>query len=174
MDKPRKDVVREQAETVTSELREKIRSKMDVGKFFAGFITLLIGILLNDGGPSLFLSKVGIVFFISSLGFCVAAIFCYDRLLMPREYWTALAKEEKTEEKFQDHLREEMVRSWTWLFVPAVFCFGLGFLLVLSNAVGIRLDETIALAPVWLIILSIVGVLIPIWLGYTKGPSIYD
>ena len=35
--------------TVTAQLREKIKSKMDVAKFFAGFISLLIGILLKEG-----------------------------------------------------------------------------------------------------------------------------
>ena len=174
MAKPRKDIVREQAVVVTKELREKVRSKMDVGKFFAGFITLLIGILLKDGNLNLPLSKLGIVFLVSSLGFCVAAVFCYDRLLMPREYWTALPKEEKSEEKFQDHLKEDMVRSWRWLFVPAVICFGTGFLLVLANALGFQRSSTFDPEPVILIILLIIGVLVPTYLGIKKGPKIYD
>jgi hypothetical protein len=39
----------EYSNTVTSELREKLKSKIHVAKFFAGFITLLIGFLLNGG-----------------------------------------------------------------------------------------------------------------------------
>jgi hypothetical protein len=42
-------VMSESSNTVTSELREKLKSKIHVAKFFAGFITLLIGFLLNGG-----------------------------------------------------------------------------------------------------------------------------
>ena len=171
MTKPRKDVVRER-NLVTEELREKLQSKMDVGKFFAGFITLLIGILLQDGGlDESFLPRIGIVFLISSLGFCVAAVFRYDSLLLPREYWELLPKEEKTEEKFQDHLVVQMVSSWRWLFVPAVICFGIGFLMVLAEALGLKLNGSDDLVPALLVVFLIVGVLVPILilLGVQKG-----
>ena len=174
MNAPRKHIIREQSETVTAELREKIKSKMDVGKFFAGFITLLLGILLSDSGPDLFLSKLGVIFLIASLGFCVAAVFCYDRLLMPREYWTVLQEDETIELRFQDRLRKEMVQSWSWLFVPAVFSFAIGFLLVASNALGFALEDPEPLSADWLIGLSVLGVLIPVALGAIKGPKIYD
>ena len=36
------------------EQREKVKSKMEVGKFFGGFITLLLGILLKDHLDSLY------------------------------------------------------------------------------------------------------------------------
>ncbi len=40
---------REEADaTVIDKLHDKIKSKMDVAKFFTGFITLLIGFLLNE------------------------------------------------------------------------------------------------------------------------------
>jgi hypothetical protein len=75
MANPYKDKVRENVATVTNELRKKVESKMDVGKFFAGFITLLIGILLQENKFDTLWPKVGIIFLIASLGFCVAAVF---------------------------------------------------------------------------------------------------
>lgn len=171
---PIKDIVRRQAEDATTELREKVRSKMDVGKFFAGFITLLIGILLKAGGLDSLEEKLGIVFLISSLGYCIAAVFSYDRLLMPREYWTALTDEEEAEEPFRDLLRELMVRSWRWLFVPAVWCFGIGFLLVLGNALSLCLPVPPEVTNPLVVILLIAGVVAPVWAGITKGPKIYD
>lgn len=173
----RKDVVRPSPEPATAELREKVRSKMEVGKFFAGFITLLIGILLRADALDSLAEKAGVLFLVAALGFCIAAVFCYDRLLMPREYWTGLEKKDKTEERFQDHLREQMVRSWSWLFVPAVWCFGIGFVLMLVEALSFEPPLRPLVPEVetgLLVVLSIGAVAAPIWLGRTKGPQIYD
>lgn len=174
MARPRKAVMRERPGDATAELREKVKSKMDVAKFFAGFITLLVGILLKDGNLASLASKVGIIFFVASLGFCVAAVFCYDRLLMPREYWTKIPEGERSEDQFQDRLQEEMVRSWLWLFVPAVWCFGIGFLLVLANALGLKFQIPPEGEAVLLILLLATAAVTPIWLGRKKGPKIYD
>jgi len=171
---PRKNKLRENAGDATAELRDKVKSKMEVAYFFAGFITLLLGILLTAGGVDSFLPKVGIVFLTASLGFCVAAVFCYDRLLMPREYWTALPEDKRSEEGFQDRLQQEMVRSWQWLFVPAVLCFGIGFLLVLANVLGLKCQASPFLKGVLLGGLLTIAVVAPICLSKLKGPKIYD
>jgi uncharacterized protein YdhG (YjbR/CyaY superfamily) len=173
MAKPRKKKLRENAKEATKELREKVKSKMDVAKFFAGFITLLVGFVLKDSGIHSTVSKAGIVFLSASLAFCVVSVFAYDCLLMPREYWTVISDDE-SEDSFQDNLQEQMVTSWRWLFVPAVLCFGIGFLLVLASA----LDLKFAIAEKqecwsWGVLL-IIALAVPICLFKLKGPKIYD
>ena len=121
---------------VTDNLREKIRSKMDVAKFFTGFITLLIGFLLNGGKLATSFSKSGIVLLIASLSFCVAAMFIYDHLLWPKKYWTDSSGVEISENRFHKRLRKAMLISWLCLFVPAVVCFVIGLLLVLVQEFG--------------------------------------
>ena len=125
-----------EATTVTDKLRDKIKSKMDVAKFFTGFITLLIGFLLKGEeltSPSL---KIGIVFLIASLGFCVAAMFTYDHLLWPKEHFES-SKDEIPETNFRNYLETNMVKLWKWLFVPAVGGFGVGFLFLLMQQLGL-------------------------------------
>lgn len=145
----------DKATKVTDTLRDKIKSKMDVAKFFTGFITLLIGLLLKDEKlPSTFNFRIGVVFLIASLGLCVAAMFTYDHLLWPKERLRSsndIKKEHfhsgndiKIEQElaFQTNLKTEMVKLWKWLFVPAVVCFGLGFLFLLLPKLSLtdRLD----------------------------------
>jgi hypothetical protein len=164
----------EASDAVMAKLREKLKSKIDVAKFFAGFITLLIGFLLNGGKLTSPFSKIGIVFLISSLGFCVAAVFTYDHLLTPREYWTALSEEEKEEVSFNKRLLEDMVRSWRWLFVPAVICFGIGFLLVIVQELGllhVRANLDVA-GDLVLVALLVAAVVLPIWFLIAKWPPI--
>ena len=129
---------------ITEETRAKIVSKMDVTKFFAGFISLLIGILLGQGRMNSGWSRVGIIFFLLSLGFCVAAISAYDHLLWPKEYlirvyWPELSKKQNWEELFQERLESQLICSWTFLFVPALMSFGIGFAFLLMEQLGAQL-----------------------------------
>jgi hypothetical protein len=160
--------------STTAELREKLKSKMDVAKFFAGFITLFIAFLLNGGKLTSPFSKIGIAFLISSLVFCVAAVSTYDHLLTPRKYWVALSEKEREEDRFQDRLLAEMVRSWWWLFVPAVGCFGIGFFLVLVQELGIKqppINVDVA-GGLILAVLLVAAVALPIWIAIAKWPRI--
>jgi hypothetical protein len=126
---------------ITRESREKIVSKMDVSKFFAGFISLLTGILLGDGRMNSDWSRVGVILFLGSLGFCIAALSAYDHLLWPKEYfiktyWPELSSERNWEELFQEKLESQLLYSWRLLFVPALMCFGVGFALLLVQELG--------------------------------------
>ena len=137
----------EDSATVTDQLREKINSKMEVAKFFAGFISLLIGILLKDGRMTSAWSRVGILFFLVSLGFCVAALSAYDHLLWPKEYlvktyWPELKTPPKSEKSFREKLQNQMLCSWKWLSVPALVCLGVGFALLLVQELGPALPPT--------------------------------
>jgi len=170
MAKTQRNKLREDEGQAAAELREKVKSKMEVAKFFAGFITLLVAFVLKDGLDTA-LSKLGIVLLTASLGFCIASVFAYDRLLMPREYWTVLSSDEGSAINFQNQLQEQMVRSWRWLFVPAIWCFGIGFLLVFANALQLKVTDAGHLS--WGVLL-ILAMALPRWLFKVKGPKIDD
>ena len=128
----------------------KIQSKMDVSKFFAGFISLLLAFVLSRVGPFLSsddnlvsgLAHTGIILVLLSLGFCVATLFSYDRLLMPSVFWSGrpfslIARTYRwipRRPPTQRHwiLYFNMIRTWRYLFTPAVMLLfgGLGALLL--------------------------------------------
>ena len=133
-------------DNVTEQLRDKIKSKMDVAKFFAGFITVFLGVAFRDS--SLLLADqakivrygawAGVLLILAALTFSVVAMFTYDGLLMP-----PMAGEEKPPDTI---LRRKMIKAWNWLFVPAVVAFFLGlfgFLIALMK-------------PSWLMVLVLV------------------
>jgi hypothetical protein len=125
---------------VTEELREKIKSKMDVAKFFSGFIPLFLGLAFKEMVASLtsksdelvfWAAWVGILFILSAFAFSIATMFALDRLLMPPELWKI-----KPEQSFNQTLKDEMVCAWRRLFYPAVIFFLAGvtaFLVALTN-----------------------------------------
>ena len=118
--------------TVSPQVIDKIKSKMDVGKFFAGFISLFLGIAFKDlanhaaDTDRLISYSVGIGFFfiLAALAFSVATIFAYDRLLMPPKFW--LRRENYS--FVNEILYHEMRKAWVRLFRPAVGTFFVGLL----------------------------------------------
>lgn len=112
----------------TQQLRDKIKSKMEVAKFFAGFITLFLGVAFKDianlaADPHSWirLSAQGATLLVlGALAFSVATMFAYDRLMMPPVFWTPRPTDED--------LYHQMVRAWQRLFVPAVATFFVGLL----------------------------------------------
>jgi hypothetical protein len=112
----------------TEQLREKIKSKMDVAKFFSGFITLFLGVAFKDisnlaTDPSRLISfstQLGMLFILAALGFSIATMFAYDKLMMPVAFWVSPHS--------NDDLRHQMVDAWRSLFVPAVATFFAGLL----------------------------------------------
>lgn len=110
------------------QLREKIKSKMDVAKFFAGFITLFLGVAFKDisnlaADPNSlirFSAQGGMLFVLGALAFSVATMFAYDRLMMPPAFWNPPPN--------NDDLYLQMVDAWRRLFVPAVATFFIGLL----------------------------------------------
>jgi hypothetical protein len=162
--------------STNDELREKIKSKMEVGKFFAGFITFLIGFLLKDLSTRHLFAKIGIVCLAASIGFCIAAVFAFDSLLMPRKYW-GFGNDEGAEERFADKVQPQMVHLWQVLFVPAVFCFGLGFTFTLIETLGLY-GGTVDLAGptegILLVVLLAVAIALPVTVGHRNRPRITD
>jgi hypothetical protein len=128
----------EKPDDMIKELKDKIKSKMDVSKIFAGFITLFIGITFKDGDISSDLPKFGVLFIVASLILCVLSIFAYDHMLWPKGYWYDYQKKDPLVEKaYQERLMNEMLRSWRSLFFPGVICFSIGIFLILFERIGL-------------------------------------
>jgi hypothetical protein len=131
-----------------TDLKDKIKSKYDVAKFFLGAFVVNTGLILNAGvwgnirasSQSSWIDKVLIIVAISaalvSLMFTAATLFSYDGLLMPSRLWSewseptnklpqSLRKPPKWSIKrppSQVHmvLFYEMVHIWTAFFMPAI------------------------------------------------------
>jgi len=152
---------KESFDEVVKQLQDKIKSKMDVAKFFAGFISLVFGIVLKDFIGTQFPassdseSKIALVGFtfsenqialwgftllLISLAGSVATLFAYDRLLMPPKLWSIkpynYGKYDYT--KDLENLKEDMIFAWKWYFRPTVAALfgGLICLLVVVTEVS--------------------------------------
>jgi hypothetical protein len=108
------------------QLREKLKSKLEVAKFFTGFISVVFGFLLKDNLLSSASELIrpyayaAIFFFITSLVFSIGAVFAYDRLLMPEVFWQPQLQ--------IGELFRHMIAAWQFLFMPAVAALSLGLL----------------------------------------------
>jgi hypothetical protein len=107
-------------QNTAEQLREKIKSKMDVAKFFAGFITVFLGVAFRDLSNLAadssrlvsFFAQAGMLFILGALAFSVSTMFAYDRLMMPPALWKVPPS--------NDDIYHQMVDAWQRLFVPAV------------------------------------------------------
>jgi hypothetical protein len=133
----------EDDEKVTAELRDKIKSKMDVAKFFSGFIPVFLGLSFKEiiGATNSTVKVVyvagwiGIFLILSSLAFSVATMFSLDRLLMPPEFWRI-----RPSKPANMDLKNEMIKAWLRLFYPSVLCFlggVIAFLIALTQQIYI-------------------------------------
>ena len=134
------------------ELKEKIRSKIDVAKVLIGFITAALGFLLGglaakDSPPlaqglSRISVYVGAGFLLIGVMLYLAALYSYDSLLLPNRFWSESAKNMrrprwvvKRPPSSSMWVRyQNMVRIWNWLFTPGTW-FTLAGLLALAYAV---------------------------------------
>jgi len=137
-----------------TDLRDKIRSKMDTAKFLGAFITALVafvlgkrfdahtGIALNAG----LLNVQGILWLVTIVGLGLAALLCfaavayYDGLLMPVRFWESSARRSWLRLQIFSSawglvrrppssaawiLQQNMVRVWNRLVVTAMIMLGL-------------------------------------------------
>jgi hypothetical protein len=138
------------------ELREKIKSKMDIAKLLGGFMTLVLGGVvlapnrldeLSRGGDR-WAVYVAAVAFLIAIGLYLRTMYAYDTLLMPTRYWgegapgrhppTWLVRRPPSSAAWI--LYQNMLHVWTFLFTPATVAVGVG-LVALAYA---------ALEPGWL------------------------
>ncbi|HEV8491796.1 MAG TPA: hypothetical protein VGR76_05970 [Candidatus Angelobacter sp.] len=147
-------------ENFAEELKDKIQTKMTVCTFLAGFtITALIEILKDPEAIVKTSRVVAAISFTAALGLFVAAVYVYDLLSMPPEFWGADVGEKPSgrrqfghDARLNDNLYACMVRAWRVLFTPAVFMSMIGFFaLLLSNLRDPYLCMSPQVAVCWLI-----------------------
>jgi hypothetical protein len=146
-------------EDVQSQLREKISSKMTVATFLAGFTFAALLELLMDRTSfqpaSVIPARIAVVSLTFALALFIAAVYMYDRLTTPRQYWkyeagptgrrTFLEKLHFKVHSEQGMLNEGalvtyMVGVWQWVFTPAVISAFVGFVAILYST-----HDTVAL-----------------------------
>jgi phosphohistidine phosphatase SixA len=129
-------------------LRKKVELKMTVSTFLAGFnIPVLVEMVKDrkEGFTPLQLSAT--VLFTAAFCLFAMAVYMYDELLMPGDYWgpveKALQPKEDSRSRFAHHYRLNgrtyayMLRTWNWFFTPGVVCTALGFVcLILGKFPG--------------------------------------
>lgn len=111
-----------------AELRDKVRSKIDVAKTLGGAITLTLGWAMTSakiqtGGVKAQLAAVALLV---SLALYLAAIDAYDTLLMPPRFWKRWARSFSAPLAIHD----EMIRIWKGLFMPATGALSIGLVLL--------------------------------------------
>ncbi len=119
------------------ELKDKIRSKMEVARYFTGFITISTSLAFDkihndtfqnfDWLEKLFIG-FGLFTLSISLGLCIVTMYAYDRELMPYNFWSN-KKVNLTSEDQNNLLYCEMKKAWRRLFTPAVICFFISFII---------------------------------------------
>ena len=115
-------------------LRDKLKSKMEVAKFFVGTVAVVFGLLaekviFSDGVDHQYL--IALVLLVLSVFASGAAIFAYDALLVPPLKLKAYCGDEPVD----DYLFRKMVRSWQIWFVPAVVLFALAMVLFIGTPI---------------------------------------
>lgn len=147
---------------MTNQFKEKIKSKIDVAKFFAGVITLFIGLTIKEGDKITFLSKSSILLLIASLILCVLSIFAYDYLLWPKNYWHNYKEGPESEKEFQKKLVSRMLCQWKYLFVPSAISFILGLMFHLLELMGFKIN--VVFVDWFFLTLLFLILLLPVWL----------
>lgn len=131
----------ERSDALLRDLKEKVKSKIDVAKFFLGTLVVNTGLILNqeifkEGSPrDVILVVIGVFLLLIALSLTAATLFAYDRLLMPLDFWGGSRRGRLTQEVWslpprwsvvrppsQAHLvlYYEMIHVWDSFFVPAI------------------------------------------------------
>jgi phosphohistidine phosphatase SixA len=125
-------------------LRKKIELKMTVSTFLAGF-TIPVLVELVKEPQSGFNPQQTVATILLTSAFCLfaLAVYMYDELLMPNEYWGPVEKKHQpamtARSAFAHHYRLNgrpyayMVRTWNSFFTPAAVCTALGFLALIPG-----------------------------------------
>lgn len=138
------------ADDASELLRKKIELKMTVCTFLAGFTIPVLVELLKDP-PAELLRILSTVAFACSLALLVAAIFIFDLLLMPNNFWGPINEDMRPKRSRRQFsldfllngaLYAYMVRTWKWFFVGAlIFVFAGVLLLVVNGFTEMRLGR---------------------------------
>jgi hypothetical protein len=140
---------------VESQLRAKISSKLTVATFLAGFtFAALLELLMNrsrfEAARTIVPVRVAVVSLTLALALFISAVYMYDRLSMPREFWKYQPHSGSNGKKtfleklhFKVHsesamasdgaLYTYMIGVWQWVFTPAVISAFVGFSAILYS-----------------------------------------
>jgi phosphohistidine phosphatase SixA len=164
-----------------SEIKAKIKSKMDSAKVFGGFVTGVLTFVISQYATtqpkttywaaareaSLTALAVAILLYLMTL-------FWYDRLLMPSRFWGVLGgrKEDAVSKVMRRPpssavwvLYQNMQRTWRLLFVPATYAAAIG---IIGFAAGrIQPSGTTALIS---FAVAVAVVAITAWWGWRSRP----
>lgn len=140
----------ENFEALVKQLQDKIKSKMDVAKSFAAFISLVLGIVLRDYGTLLAESSyfahnialLGYFMLLVSLSASIATLFAYDRLLMPAKLWY-IRPDTNSYENNLENLKNDMINAWKFFFIPSVMALFVGLICLLVVVTKVGIWETI-------------------------------
>jgi phosphohistidine phosphatase SixA len=141
--KSKEDFVHGRAELVNAtrredfaeNLKDKIETKMTVCTFLAGFTIAALIEIIKDPDTIIRTSRVAAAISLTAaLGLFVAAIYIYDELSMPREFWGSDTRRKPPgstlfghDSRLNDNLYAHMVRAWRLFFTPAVVFSLIGF-----------------------------------------------
>jgi len=107
-----------------AQLRDKVRSKIEVAKVLGGAITVTLGWVLTSTSVETRDVKAQLAVFslLVSLALFIALIDAYDTLLMPPAFWERWTRPYCVPWAMHD----EMIRAWKRLFLPAALTLGIG------------------------------------------------
>lgn len=132
----------EKSEDILKDLKDKIKSKYYVAKFFLGAFVVNAGFLFSStiwgvtAMTALWLIVFGFVLALIALALTAATLMSYDSLLMPAEFWTGSTPEGQKADGIrlpktwsvqrppsQAHivLFYEMIHVWRAFFIPALW-----------------------------------------------------
>lgn len=142
------------------DLKEKIRSKMDVAKllssFLGGGLSFLLATMANKAaveglGGHVWAFAVGSVCLLIALGCFLWTMCSYDTLLMPHRMWGETPRGNSARPEWlvarppspvQWILYQNMVRIWQWQFLPATGLMMAGLWMLFSAVFGARLTDS--------------------------------
>jgi hypothetical protein len=136
-------------------LRNKIKSKMDTAKVFAGILTAVTTFAANDvrsieDDVDRASALIGLGFFGLAILLYLVTMFFYDALLMPKRFWgSAPGKARHGDAPWLVRppssstlvLFQNMVNVWSRVFVPATFAAGIGLVLFVYGAAELPDDR---------------------------------
>jgi phosphohistidine phosphatase SixA len=161
----------EKGTALATELKDKIKSKVDIAKFFLGALAVNASLLVNTNlwstaGPDQWLVLgFGALMIFTGLLFAIATLSGYDALNMPSEFWAEAARLDAwqrrawgTERSGRESILRppseatvllfyEMVNVWRRFFLPSLICSMAGVSCFLLTLVMARLDVLLATPP---------------------------
>lgn len=154
------------SDALEKDLREKIRSKFGVAAQLAALLSASLGFLLGnlaDRDDVDAVGQTGVVLLLASLALLFGVMFAYDRLLMPKRYWSLRRSRrwlgqpswlvERPPSSSTWILYQNMVRIWTGPFLLATALAVVGFALVASSALDVELWWVAVVAALTLLLI---------------------